>query len=129
MRLAPRYAFDVRDGSGNHLFYFLTQVVSGRLQFTYETGGAAQFYYVPQGMENALFGSGVVLQVSLSWNGSSLNLYLNNTLVKSSANTPATPNWTTASNFDLGAYQYSTVGGYNVSDDIIDEFTVAGPAQ
>ncbi len=32
---SPRYAFDVRDGNGNHLFYFLTQVTSGRLSFTY----------------------------------------------------------------------------------------------
>jgi hypothetical protein len=27
----PRYAFDVRDGNGQHLFYFLTQVTSGYL--------------------------------------------------------------------------------------------------
>src|SRR5262249_34834671 len=27
-----RYTFDVRDGNGSHLFYFLTQVTSGYLQ-------------------------------------------------------------------------------------------------
>ncbi len=39
-----------------------------------------------------------------------------------------TPNWTAASNFDLGAYQYANVGGYNVSDDVINQFTVSAPA-
>src|SRR6185295_11394455 len=38
-----------------------------------------------------------------------------------------TPNWSAASNFDLGAYEYLSYGGYNASDDIIDEFTVTGP--
>ena len=28
---APRYAFDVQDGNGHHLFYFLTQVSGGYL--------------------------------------------------------------------------------------------------
>ena len=124
---SPRYAFDVRDGNG-HLFYFLTEVASGRLYFGYEAAGAAQNYYVPQGTEDTLFGNGAVLQVTLSWNGSTINLYLNGTLVKSVVFTPTTPNWTAASNFDLGAYQYLTYGGFNVSDDLIDEFTVTGPA-
>jgi hypothetical protein len=30
--------------------------------------------------------------------------------------------------FDLGAYEYQTFGGYDVSDDVVDEFTVTGPA-
>jgi hypothetical protein len=62
--------------------------------------------------------------VSLAWDGSTIKLYLNGALVKSSAYSAVTPNWTAASNFDLGAYEYQTFGGYNVSDDIIDEFTV-----
>jgi hypothetical protein len=44
--------------------------------------------------------------------------------VKSISYTPPTPNWTSAAVFDLGAYEYATFGGYNVCDDIIDEFTV-----
>jgi hypothetical protein len=121
---AARYAFDVQDGNGTHLFYFLTQVSSGRLIFGYSVGGAAQFYYVPVGTEDALFGSGVILPVKLTWNGSTIQLYLKNNQVQSAGYTSSTPSWTSASNFDLGAYEYLTYGGYNVSDDIIDEFTV-----
>ncbi len=119
-----RYTFDVRDGNGKHLFSFFTQVTSGYLQFLYVINGVGQSYNVPSGTEETLFGSGVTLKVSLTWDGSAIKLYLNNTLVKSSTYTPVTPNWTSASNFDLGAYEYQTFGGYNVSDDIIDEFAV-----
>ena len=121
----PRYAFDVRDGNGTHEFYFLTQISSGYLQFTYRVGGGAQFYYVPKGTEDMLFGSGVTLQVKIAWKGSTAELYLNNALVKSTVYTVPTPNWTAASSFDLGAYEYLTYGGYYVSDEVIDEFTVA----
>ena len=38
----PRYAFDARDGNGNHLFYFLTQVSGGLLFFNYGIGGTTQ---------------------------------------------------------------------------------------
>ncbi len=74
---------------------------------------------MPSGTENTLFGSGVSLAVTISWNGSTINLYLNNTLVKSVPYTLPTPNWSASSNFDLGAYQYLNAGGYGVSDDII----------
>jgi len=121
---ARRYTFDVRDGNSKHLFFFLTQVISGRLQFAYSIDNAAEYYTVPAGKEDTLFGSGVVLKVSLTWDGSAIKLYLNGTLVNSSAYSAVTPSWTSASNFDLGAYEYETFGGYNVSDDIIDEFTV-----
>jgi hypothetical protein len=121
---APRYAFDVRDGNSNHLFFFLTEVVSSSLEFTYMVGGAPQYYFVPTGTEDALFGNGVLLKVTLAWSGGVSKLYLNGNLVKTTAYTGATPNWTSASNFDLGAYEYLTAGGYNGSDDVIDEFTV-----
>lgn len=121
---APRVTFDVRDGSNNHLFWFLTQITSARLMFEYAAAGKAQSYFVPSGKEDTLFGNGVILQVGLIWNGEVLNLYLNGALVKSSPYTGLTPNWTAASNFDLGAYEYLTLGGYYVSDDVIDEFTV-----
>ncbi len=121
---SPRYTFDVRDGNGNHLFYFLTEVVSGNLIFTYQAGTTAQAYYVPRGTEDTLLGLGVNLQVTLAWGGTTTQLYLNNNLVKTTAYTVPTANWTAASSFDLGAYNYLTVGSYNVSDDIINEFTV-----
>ena len=119
-----RYAFDVRDGNGSHLFGFLTQIASGRLVFNYLAGGSGNYYFVPAGMEDSLFGNGVVLQVDISWSKAGVNLYLNNTLVNSVPYTTLSPNWTAASNFDLGAYEYFTFGGYNASDDLIDEFIV-----
>ena len=66
------------------------------------------------------------MKVTLGWDGSNVKLYLNDTLVQSSPYTLPTANWTAASVFDLGAYEYQTFGGFNVSDDVIDEFTV-GP--
>ena len=65
----------------------------------------------------------------MTWDGSVAKLYLNDTLVQQSSYTTATPNWSAASNFDLGAYEYLTYGGYNSCDDIIDEFTVTGAAK
>jgi uncharacterized protein (TIGR03437 family) len=47
-------------------------------------------------------------------------------LVKKFTYTTPTANWGPDSNFDLGAYEYLSNGGYNVCDDIIDEFTVTG---
>jgi hypothetical protein len=121
---APRYTFDVRDTSSRHLFFFYTQVIAGYLQFTYALGGGPQFYYVPQASADALFGNGVTLKVRLTWDGAVMKLYLNGVLVKSSAYSKITPGWTASSNFNVGAYEYLTVGGYNSSDDIIDEFQV-----
>jgi hypothetical protein len=121
---SQRYAFDVRDGNGNHLFYFMTQVVSGQLVFTYMAAGSVAYYYVPAGTEEALFGNGVTQQVTISWSSAGVKFYLLNTLVKSTPYTAPSPNWTAASNFDLGAYEYLTFGGYNVSDDVMDEFSV-----
>jgi hypothetical protein len=124
---AARTAFDVRDNDpSNHVFDFVTQISSGYLNFNYIVAGSAQYYFVPAGTEDALFGNGVTLKVTLTWDGSVIKLYLNDTLVKSSPYTKPTPNWTAASLFDLGAYEYQS-SGYNVSDDVIDEFTVTGP--
>jgi hypothetical protein len=121
---APRYTFDVLDGNGKHLFYFLTLVTSGYLEFAYAAAGSGQTYFVPSGTENTLFGNGVILGVTLAWNGSSMTLSLNGKVVMTALYTATAPNWTAASIFDLGAYQYLTYGGYYSSDDVIDEFTV-----
>jgi hypothetical protein len=122
-----RYAFDVQDANG-HLYYFLTQVASGFLQFTYMMAGTSQYYYVPQGTEDTLFGEGVSMKITLAWDGSNMNLYLNDTLVKTGPYPKPAPNWTAASLFDFGAKQYLTFGGYNSSDDIISDFVVTGPS-
>jgi hypothetical protein len=120
----PRYAFDVRDGNGVHLFGFITQVGSGSLVFNYLAEGTGGYYFLPAGTEDNLFGNGVTLKVGISWSTAGVNLYLNDTLVKSVPYVASSPNWNAASNFDLGAYEYYTFGGYNASDDLIDEFTV-----
>ncbi|HJT86285.1 MAG TPA: LamG-like jellyroll fold domain-containing protein, partial [Bryobacteraceae bacterium] len=119
-----RVAFDVQDTAGHNVYYFLTQTSSGFLTFSYNVGGGAQFYYAPSATEDTLFGSGVILKVAISWDGSISKLYLNDTLVQSSPYTPPAPNWSSASVFDLGALDYAPYGGVDASSDIIDEFTV-----
>jgi hypothetical protein len=126
---AARYVFDARDGSGKHQFYFLTQVTSQGLQFSYLVGGVVHNYFVPAGTEDTLFGNGVTLQVTIGWGQTGTTLYLNGSPVQSSAYAAPTPNWTSASNLNLGAFEYSTYGGYNVSDDVILNFTVAKVTQ
>ncbi len=121
---APRYAFDVQDVSGHHLFNFLTQVSGGYLFFNYTIAGFSYYTWAPQGTEDTLFGNGVVLQVTMTWNAGVTNLYLNGTLVRTMPYAMPTTNWTAGSVFDLGAYEYMTYGGFNGSDDVIDEFTV-----
>ncbi|MDX1980677.1 MAG: Ig-like domain-containing protein, partial [Bryobacteraceae bacterium] len=124
-----RFAFDVRDNDpNNHLFYFHTLKTSGQLLLTYSVGGGAQFYYIPAGTEEAKFGNGVAIKVTITWNGAQSQLYLNDVLVQTASYVKPTPNWTAASNFNLGAYEYLNLGGYNGLDDIIDEFTVSAPS-
>jgi hypothetical protein len=126
---ADRYTFDARDGGGKHQFWFLTCVADSRLEFIYTVGGVSHTYYVPTGTENTLYGSGVLLQVTINWGPTGASLYLNGTQAQSTAYTAPAANWTSASNFNLGAYEYSTFGGYNVSDDVILGFSVSAPGQ
>lgn len=122
---AQRYTFDARDGNGTHQFSFSTQVVSPSLVFSYRIGGTSFSYTVPKGTEDQLFGNGVALNVVLSWDGSTANLYLNGTLANSRPYVPATANWNATSNFDLGAYENASLGGYNCSDDVTSQFVVS----
>jgi trimeric autotransporter adhesin len=124
-----RAVFDVRDGNdANHVFYFFTQAYGGRLIFTYAIDSVTQQYYVPQGTEDTLFGAGVTLNVAIVWQGGTAKLYLNGTLVQTSTYAAKTADWTSASNFDLGAFEDLTYGGYDSCDDTISLFTV-GPIQ
>jgi hypothetical protein len=124
---APRYAFDARDGNAQHQFYFMTQIVGPSLVFYYVVGGVKMWYYVPQGTEDQVFGNGLRLNVAMQWSGGVANLYLNGSLVSSFNYTATTANWNDASNFDLGAYEDGTGGGYNCSDDAIANFKVSLP--
>jgi hypothetical protein len=135
---AHRWVFDVRDDSPtNHWFYVYYEVVEVQgqryLAFTYRVGGipsavssgyAGQYYFVPKGMEDTLFGKGVKLKVTVKWGGSIMQLYLNDVLVKSTKYVPGTPNWTANSRFNFGGYEYLNVGVYEVTDDVISDFTV-----
>src|ERR1035441_2100938 len=122
-----RQVLDVRDAN-THLFGFSTQATSGYLVISYTLAGSSAYYIAPLGTEEVLFGNGVTLKVTMTWDGSVAKLYLNDTLAQQSPYAPPTPNWSAASNFDVGAYEYLTFGGYDASDDIIDELTVTGPA-
>ena len=82
---------------------------------------------MPTGTEDTLFGNGVNLKVTIRWDAASVKLYLNDNLVQVSSYSQVLSNWTAASIFDLGAYEYLTYGGYYTSDDVIAEFTVIGP--
>jgi hypothetical protein len=121
-----RAVFDVRDNNiANHVFYFLTQVSGGRLIFFYAVdGGTQQYYFVPVGTEDTLFGAGVTLTVAIVWEGGADKLYLNGTLVQTGKYVATTPNWSATSNFDLGATEDLTFGGFNSCDDIISNFMV-----
>ena len=122
-----RFVLYVRDAN-TYLFYFNTLASSGSLWFGYMLAGASTSYVVPPGTEEALFGNGITLKVTMAWDGSVAKLYLNDTLVQQFSYATPTPNWGAASSFDFGAYEYLTAGAFNACDDIIDEFTVTGPA-
>lgn len=126
---ASRYVFDVEDNPAamHRLFYFQTEYTQNYLVFSWAVAGVGQFYYVPHGTEDTLFGSGVMLQVTLTWSNGVTNLYLNGLLAKSVAFTPLTAAWTANSTFDFGALNYLTFGGYNSCDDTISDFTIGVP--
>ena len=119
-----RNAFDVRDGSGVHVFEFITLVVGNRLVFAYLIDGIPSSYYVPAGTEDQLFGIGVSLRVTLQWDGHTGSLYLNHSLVNSLPYISVPRIWNTSSNFNFGAGEYLSLGGYSSSDDIVSAFTV-----
>ena len=124
---AYRAVLDVRDAdASNHLIVFFTQRAFGSVIFSYTVGRTSNSYFLPQGFEDALFGRGVTMQVTLTWTGNTLNLYLNGNRVQSSTYSVLVPNWSVASVFDLGGYEYGSFGGYYSCDDIIAGFTV-GP--
>jgi hypothetical protein len=115
--------FDVYDNS-RELFDFQVQAANGRLILYYNTGSTVnQYYYLPAGQEDSLFGAGVTLQVQLSWDGKNTSLYLNGNLVNETPYKGATANWTNNSSFTFGAGDpHSYGGGYFACDDVIGNF-------
>jgi hypothetical protein len=122
-----RQVFDVRDNS-THVLGFNTLTLSGFLMLRYTIWGISSYYIVPSGTEEKLFGNGVTLKVTMSWDGSTAKVFLNDVLIKQAAYAAPAPSWTDASVFDYGAYEYLTYGGYDSCDDLIDEFAVTVPS-
>lgn len=127
-RQAHRTAFDVYDEEDRR-FSMQASTDSGRLFFTYMTGGSSSHHYVvPAGQENALFGRDARLAVRLVWDASGSRLYLNGTLVDTNAERRAEAEWDDEASFTIGARDpHHHSGGWDASDDVIDEFTVLGP--
>jgi len=118
--------YDVRDQDpNNHLYGFSIGVAGGSLAFNYTVNNVPQTYYAPKGTEEALFGKGVSLKVSISWDGSNMKLYLNGKLAQSASYSKPSPNWSDASTFAIGAYKNLDLGGFNACDDVIGAFSVA----
>jgi hypothetical protein len=62
---------------------------------------------VPPGTEDALFGDGVLLQVTMAWgSGTSQPLPERHAGEVGQLHAADGANWSAASNFDLGAYHY-----------------------
>ena len=123
-RYNDRWVFDVFDNV-NRLYGF-SMGADGGLAFFYRTGStAAQYYVVPKGQEDKLFGKGVVLNVKLTWNGTSNSLYLNGQLVSTQSYVGVAKSWTATSSFSIGATDAHLYGGGHFSlDDVLDEFEV-----
>ncbi len=51
----------------------------------YTIWGVSSYYIVPSGTEETLFGNGVTLKVTMSWDGSMAKLFLNDTLIRQTA--------------------------------------------
>lgn len=120
-----RWVFDVFDNRAR-LFTLGISTSDSRLILTYATGGTLpQFYYFPAGQEEAMFGRNAVLTVRLTWDGSRSQMYLNGTLVQTAPYVRATPDWSEASSFTLGAVDARVSGGgYYALDDAVADFQV-----
>lgn len=122
-----RVAFDVFDNAGRR-FYFHAKTYGNRLVFIYRANDSPFVtHYIPVGTEDRLFGKNVVLRVRLVWNATSVQLYLNDILTRSTSYTPAPAAiWTPEASFAIDATDVHTYGGgYFASDDIITEFETA----
>jgi hypothetical protein len=120
-----RTVLDVEDAIGDKVFRFFVDNSDGNwIRLYYAVPGGVQSYYVPTGQEDILFGNGVTMVVKMTWDGSSMQLYLNGSLVQITAYSKATPSWSSQSLFTFGGENYLTFGAASVCDDIIDEFIV-----
>ena len=127
LRLVPtEYVFQVDDGS-QRIAYFAVTASGSRLIFYVLAGGAGNYYYVPAGLEDALFGQGVLAKFRITWNGSTAVLYIDDTSVMSYAYTPVTPNWSPSASFTIGGTSTNMYsGGYYAVADSVADFLIPG---
>jgi hypothetical protein len=106
-----RFVFDAFDNWGRQ-FYFAYYTVANRLVFLYGAWTTiTNFYYVPAGQEDALFGRDRVAKIRMVWDGSCTRLYVNDQYVASSLYLRRAPNWTANSTFTVGAQNIRVYGG------------------
>ena len=119
-----RWIFDAHDETARR-FTFCVLVSGGRLLFLYQIAGSLlQTYPIPPGQEDLVFGKSVIAKIRLHWDGSGVNLFVNDISVRSGPYTSVNANWTAAS-FTIGAVESRQgVAGYYASDDLIDEFEI-----
>src|SRR5262249_49622267 len=122
--LNMRTAFEVFDASTSR-FIFATYTTGGRLQFVFGAQGLSALYAVPPGLEDQIFGKGVVVKIRIKWVSNSFNLYVNDTLVRTVAITPTVANWNALSNLTIGSRNARIAGGgLYASDDSIADFMI-----
>ena len=126
--LPSEYIFSV-DDSSQRLFGFVIGASASRLVFNVFVGGAGNYYFVPAGQEDAVFGNGVVAKFRLTWNGSHAVLYLNDTSVLAFDYTSLKPSWSPSASFTVGASSLNDFGGgYYAAADSVADFQVGGGA-
>jgi hypothetical protein len=119
--LNMRTAFEVFDASTSR-FIFATYTTSGRLQFVFGAQGFSALYAVASGQEDQIFGKGVVAKIRIKWIDNSFSLYVNDTLVRTVAVSPAVANWSAQSTLTIGSRNARIAGGglYASDDSIAD---------
>ncbi len=122
--LNMRTAFEVFDASTSR-FIFATYTTGGQLQFVFGAQGLSALYAVPSGQEDQIFGQGVVAKIRITWTNNSFALYVNDTLVRSVAISPAAANWSALSTLTIGSRNTRIAGGgLYASDDSIADFMI-----
>ena len=119
--MPSEYVFQVDDGS-QRLFYFSVGTSGSRLVFYMATSGGNNYYTVPVGEENLLFGKNVVAKFRMTWDGLQAALYVNDENVLSFPYVALASTWSPASSFTIGATSLNIYGGgyYPAGDSIAD---------
>jgi hypothetical protein len=120
-----RFVFDTFDDLGRQ-FYFAYYTVANRLVFLYGAWTTmSNFYYVPAGQEDAIFGRDKIVKIRMTWDGSRTRLYVNDQYVTSSLYLRRAPSWMANSTFTVGAENIRVYGGGLFAlDDAVADFEI-----